>query len=134
MRAIRMFRLRGVLVVIVGILFLVGGWYVRRAREQRLLAMFEGPVQIVGVASPSYCAGYAYDTKSYERYASDYEVPDLISPSTGSVSLVLDQLEEDAREKLEALMRLKTDGITGATAVARLRSPTVYRERMPSAA
>jgi hypothetical protein len=134
MRSIRMFILFGVMGVVVGISLMVGGWYVRRGRQQRFLALFEGPVQVVGAGPLSYCATYAYDTESYESYASTYEVPDLVFPTEGSKSLVLDWMEEEAREKLEALMRQRTDGITGATTVARLRSPTVYRERMPSEA
>ena len=137
MRSIRLLILLGVMGVVVGISLMVGGWYVRRAREQRLLAMFDGPVQVVEAEEPPYYAPYAPDVESYAHYipgAGSHGAPGLISPTEGSKSLVWDQLEEDAREKLEALMRLKTDGITGATAVARLRSPTVYRERMPSAA
>lgn len=120
--------------VLGGIVFVVGMGCVRRVREQRLQALFEGPYEVVSEGSTrTYALGCVYDLRAYERYDRNYLASEGMVERSFRVRAEGEDLEwvdGAGREELEALMRKRrdADGVTGATAVLRLRSPTVYRE------
>jgi hypothetical protein len=121
----------GVIAVVVGVKYTHG------VREQRLQALFTGSCELVEVADRTYYPRCVYDLRAYESYAKEYyssETEAAMPFPAKSKPRDLEWVEGAAREQLEAMMRARgtVDAVTSATAVLRLRSPTVYRERRPS--
>jgi hypothetical protein len=126
------------LVFVAGVIAVVlGVKYAHRARERRLQALFVGPCEVVESAVQPYYPRCDYDLREYASGISEYpaleaetEVPFPAKPKPRDIEWV----DGAAREQLETMIRERrtADAVTGATAVLRLRSPTVYRARQPS--
>ena len=127
----------GIAVIVLSACFVVGQVAVRAARNVRLNALFDGPSQIWKREEPTYYPRVVYNLAAYE--AMGRETAAELS-STDSEFLTKSGQEEipwvdgEAREDVEAALRQSVrqgliDGMTGATPVVRLRSPSVYRDR-----
>jgi hypothetical protein len=123
----------------VGVIAVVAGAKVaHRVREQRLHALFVGPCEVVAkVTDWTYYPRCVYDLQAYESYGRETfssEAEAAMPFPAESEPRDLEWVEGAAREQLEAMIRERrtADAVTGATAVFRLRSPTVYRARRPS--
>ncbi len=126
----RKFFIPAISLVAVGV-FVAGLFLFRYHRARQLAGLFAGPARAVQVTELEYLPGCSYDLEAYKRYTYErsYEALELPLPSRPEP---LSWVDGAAREELEALMRRRADAVTGATAVLRLRSPSVYREPRPS--
>jgi len=115
----------------------LGVRYVRVAKERSLNELFAGLCEISEEPRWESYPRCVYDLRDYKRQVLSERLPSGILPAMlrppAPEKRGLERLYGEAGEKLEALMRRRrVDAITAATAVVRLRSPTVYRERRPS--
>jgi Tol biopolymer transport system component len=134
---------RSVRVSIVAALFLslliVGGMAARAMRSARLGALFEGRYEVCKREEPAYYPRAVYDLSEYlktedESGAESSSEGARFVTETGSGEIPW--VDGEAREDVNAALRRRSqetsvDGATGATPVARLRSPSVYRHRRP---
>ena len=126
------------LVLAVGVIVLVVGVrYTHRIRERKLQALFAGPCELVEIADQTYYPRCIYNLRAYESYSREYsssEAETEIPLPARAKPRDIEWVDGAAREHLEAMIRQRrtADAVTGATAVLRLRSPTVYRARRPS--
>ena len=126
------------LVLAVGVIaVVVGVKYTHREKERRLQALFAGPSEVVEVPERRYYASCMYDLQAYVSDIGEhpsFEPETKIPFPAKSKPRDIEWVDGAAREHLEAMMRERgtVDAVTGATAVLRLRSPTVYREHRPS--
>ncbi len=118
----------GIIAVILGIN------YARGVRERRLQELFDGPCEAVEATDQTVYPGLAYDLQRYVRAMPGFDVESAMPFPSESTPHDFEWVDGAARGRLEAMMREKrtVDAATGASAVLRLRSPTVYRERRPS--
>ena len=125
-------------VIIVLSLLAVGRIAALSVRSAKLRALFQGPVEICIRQEPSYYRRVEYDLSEYLKLGKEKEE----SPRTSSVFATSSEQGEipwvdgEDREEVNAALRKaadlsSVDGTTGATPVARLRCPSVYRDRRP---
>ncbi len=123
------------LVFAVGVIALVVG--VNYIRERRLQALFVGPYEVCEGSDRAYYPGCDYDMGAYVSDVGEYPDSDMETAmpfADESKPRDLEWVDGAAREHLEAIMRERraVEAVTGATAILRLRSPSVYREKRPS--
>ncbi len=121
------------------LLVIVGQITARAMRNARLSALFEGPYQICRREEPEYYPRVAYNLADYlhaDGGAGTESSSEGSEFATGSGGGEIPWVDGEARDDVEAAMRRRAkeddvDGTTSATPVARLRSPSVYRDRRP---
>lgn len=123
--------------VVAGIVVVAGMSYAHRAKERKLHVLFAGPYERSQESVRGYYPGCVYDLQAYVDYRSGRSVSEdrgVLPPPAGSEPRDLDWVDGAARDQLEAMIRGKkeADAVTAATAMVRLRSPSVYREQRPS--
>lgn len=126
--------------IVVLLLVIVGQIAARAVRNARLSALFEGPYQVCKREEPEYYPRVAYNLADYLHVDGEAATESSSKGSefaTGPGEEEISWVDGDAREEVEAALRRHAgqdavDGTTGATPVARLRSPSVYRDRRPS--
>jgi len=125
--------MRRKVLVLVGPVVVVplGIFLLHHSRTRKLEELFSGPARAAQVSKLPYLPGYKYDLRAYERYTQERSYEALGIPSPPRIE-PLSWPGGAAREEFEAMMRRRAEAVTGATAVLRLRSPSVYRERRPS--
>jgi hypothetical protein len=128
------------LVVVAGVLLLaVGQFAVRAMRDARLSSLFKGPFELCVREEPTFYPRVVYNDKNYLAPGdeSPAEPPSKDSEfATESREGEIPWVDGAAREDVNAAIRkhaeeASVDGTTGATALVRLRSPSVYRDRRP---
>jgi Tol biopolymer transport system component len=108
-------------------------------RRARLAALFEGPSEVCARQEPTYYPRVVYNLTDYLALK---DKPTTELPSTGSEFATkstegeIPWVDGAARDEVNAALRSYSkeeslDGTTSATPVARLRSPSVYRDRRP---
>lgn len=109
-------------------------------RNAKLGALFQGPLELCSRQEPSYYRRVEYDLSEYLRMGEEKEEAESSSKSsefaTGSGQGEIPWVDGEDREEVNAALRKgaqqsSVDATTGATPVARLRSPSVYRDRRP---
>lgn len=108
-------------------------------RNAKFEALFEGPLELCTRQEPSYYRRVAYDLSEYLRMGEEKKAessPKSSEFATGSGQGEIPWVDGEDREEVNAALRKAAeesslDGTTGATPVARLRCPSVYRDRRP---
>jgi hypothetical protein len=130
----------GATAVAVVLLVAVGQVAARAARVSKLLALFKGECEICPREPPTYYSRVGYDLAEYVALDSKKEAASAARDSefaTESSEREIPWVDGEARDDVNAALRKRAmeesvDGATSATPVARLRSPSVYRDRCPS--
>lgn len=126
--------------IIVLSLLVVARIAARAVRNARLRSLFDGPLEVCSGEEPSYYLRVAYDLSDYLRMEEETEGVEPSSKdsefATRSGQGEIPWVDGEDREDVNAALRKgagqgSVDGTTGATPVARLRSPSVYRDRRP---
>jgi len=126
-------------VIFVLLLFVAGSVAARAMRNARLSAFFEGTYQVCRRENPTFYPRAVYDLSDYlaiaEKPAAEPAARDS-EFATDSSEGEIPWVDGEAREEVDAALRKdlprdSVDGMTSATPVARLRSPSVYRDRRP---
>lgn len=107
----------------------------RRARERALWRAFERPVEAVHPDPVSYYPTVVYDLHAYESAPEvkpdESTVPDLAKRRDAPRHEWADGAGKEEMEK-KIQSRTAMDGVTAATRIVRLCTPSVYRARRPS--
>lgn len=108
-------------------------------RNTRLASLFQGPTSLCKREQPTYYPRAVYDLTDYLAKEDKPAVQSLSGTSEfatkgneGEIPWVDGESREEVNQALRRYSEEESlDGTTGATPVARLRSPSVYRDRMP---
>ncbi|NOZ23360.1 MAG: hypothetical protein GXP25_19980 [Planctomycetes bacterium] len=132
-------RLGTVLIALVILaLCVLGLYHIRRARLRAHYAdLFRRPSVPSSPDAPSFVPRITYDLKRYNSVASDAAYAAVLPLTTGPREGRIaghKWVDGAGRNELESRMRKRAalDGVTAATKLVRLCSPTVYREHRPS--
>jgi len=129
----------GMAAVFILLLLIVSRIGSRAIRNARLSALFKGPYQICRREEPTYYPRVVYNLADYLAMDDKVGVESSskgLEFATESSEGEIPWVDGEAREEVNAALRRharqdSVDGTTGATPVARLRSPSVYRDRQP---
>ena len=137
MKSIQVRLFIGIVSIVVVIVAVVAGVkYVHQLKQRRLQRLFAGPCEVVQPVTQPYYPRCIYDLTDYISEVQGKHSPvemEMPFPRESKPS-EFERIGGGSREELETLMGGKkpVDAITAATAVLRLRSPTVYQARQPS--
>ncbi len=129
----------GMAAILVLLLLFAGQMTARALRLARLTALFQGTYTLCKRQEPKYYPRVVYNLKEYEemddKAGIDYTAGGsefATESSEGEIPWVDGEDREDVNAAIRKYSREESvDGTTGATPVARLRSPSVYRDRRP---
>jgi Tol biopolymer transport system component len=128
------------LAAIVVVVLLIGIQIAGRAvRNARLGALFEGSYKLCKREEPSYYPRVVYNLAEYSHVDQQPEAkpsPEGSEFARGPGEGEIPWVDGEARDEVEDSLRkrasqVSVDATTSATPVARLRSPSVYRDRRP---